>query len=146
METKEKRSEQADLTRQARRLDRKTLSPLGRLTLIALLGTALMNVLAFVSILLVEGIFILPIVIFTVMTLLAAGAVAARWHPAPLLGAIVILISSVPMLASPQTTYRLTHPDQPFWFILIVLTLAFSLVAIVAGVGATVQNYRGVRR
>jgi len=43
METKEKRSEQANLTGQARRLDRKTLSPLGRVTLVALLGTVLMN-------------------------------------------------------------------------------------------------------
>ena len=146
MDTSEKRSEQEDLTRQARRLDRKTLSPLGRLTLVAFLGTVLLNVLAFVSILLVEGIFVLPIVIFTVLTGLSAGAVAARWRPAPLLGAIVILMNSVAMLASPQTIYRLTHPNQPFWFILTVLTLAVSLVAIVAGVGATVQNYRGVRR
>jgi hypothetical protein len=146
METTEKRPQQADLTRQARRLDRKTLSPLGKLTLVALLGTALMNTLAFVSILLIEGIVIPPLPVIVVVTGLAAGAVAAGFRPAPLLGAIVILISSVPMLADPITIYRLTHPEQPFWFILIVLTLAFSLVAIVAGVGTTVQNYRGARR
>jgi hypothetical protein len=146
METKEKAPEQADLTTQARRLDRKTLSPLGKLTLAALLGAALMNVLAFVSILLMEGIVVPPILVSVVLMGLSASAVAARWRPAPLLGAIVILISLVPMLTSPQTAYRLTHPEQPFWFILIVLTLAFSLVAIVAGFGATVQNYRGARR
>jgi len=146
METIEKRPEQADLTRQSRRLVRKMLSPLGKLTLIAMIGTILMNVLAFMSILLIEGIVIPPLPVIVVVTGLAAGAVAAGFRPAPLLGAIVILISSVPMLADPVTIYRLTHPEQPFWFILIVLTLAFSLIAIVAGVGATVQNYRGARR
>ena len=146
METIEKRSEQADLTRPATSLSRKKLSPLGKLTLIAMFGAILMNTLAFVSILLIEGIVIPPLPVIVVVTGLAAGAVAAGFRPAPLLGAIVILISSVPMLADPVTIYRLTHPEQPFWFILIVLTLAFSLVAIVAGVGATVQNYRGVRR
>jgi len=146
METIEKRPEQADLTRQSRRLVRKMLSPLGKLTLIAMIGTILMNVLAFMSILLIEGIVIPPLPVIVVVTGLAAGAVAAGFRPAPLLGAIVILISSVPMLADPVTIYRLTHPEQPFWFILIVLTLAFSLIAIVAGVGATVQNYRGEQR
>ena len=146
METIEKRPEQADLTRQSRRLVRKMLLPLGKLTLIAMIGTILMNVLAFMSILLIEGIVIPPLPVIVVVTGLAAGAVAAGFRPAPLLGAIVILIGSVPMLADPVTIYRLTHPEQPFWFILIVLTLAFSLIAIVAGVGATVQNYRGARR
>ena len=42
METIEKRPEQADLTRQSRRLVRKMLSPLGKLTLIAMIGTILM--------------------------------------------------------------------------------------------------------
>lgn len=146
METKEHHTEPADLTRQIRRLDRKMLSPLGTLTLAALLGNALMSFVAFLQILLVDGDVVIPILVIVVVTGLSAGAVAARWRWAPLLGACVALIFSVLPLATQQTTYILTHPAQ-FWpFIILVLGLAFALVAIVAGVGATVQNYRGVRR
>jgi len=146
METKEKGPEQTDLTRQAHRRDRKTLSPLGMLTLVATLGFALMTFVAFLQILLADGVVALPILVIVVMTLLAAGAVAARWRPAPMLAACVTLFFTVVPLATQQTTYQLTHPAQFLPFIIIVLELAFGLVAIVAGVGATVQNYRGVRR
>lgn len=106
-------------------------------------GTILVNTLTFVSILLVEGIVIPPLPVIVVVTGIAAGAVAAGFRPAPLLGAIVILISSVPMLADPVTIYRLTHPEQPFWFILVVLTLAFSLVAAVPQIGTASANANG---
>ena len=146
MKTKEKGPEQADLTRQARRLDRKTLSPLSRLTLAATLGFALMIFVAFLQILLVDGVVALPILVIVVVTGLSAGAVAARWRPAPLLAACVTLFFTAVPLATQQTTYQLTHPAQFLPFIIVVLELAFGLVAIVAGVGATVQNYRGMRR
>ena len=146
METTGKVPEQTNLTRQARGLDRKTLSPLGKLTLVGLLGYSLTAFIVFFRVLLVVGLFVPPIIVVAVVTGLAAGAVAARWRPAPLLGAIVLLISLVPMLTSPVTIYDLTHPAQFLAFILVVLALAFALVAIVAGVGTTVQNYRGARR
>lgn len=146
MNIKEKVPEQTDLTRQTRRLDRKTLSPLGKLTLAATIGYALMTFAAFLQILLVDGVAVPPILVFVVLTLLAVGAVAARWRWAPLLAAVVAFLTSALPLAGQQNTYQLTHPAQFLPFLILVLALAFALVAIVAGVGATAQNYRGVRR
>ena len=146
MDIKENVSEQTDLTRQARHRDRNTLSPLGRLTLVATLGYALMSFAAFLQILLVDGVAVPPLLVFVVLTLLAVGAVVARWRWAPLLAAVVVFLTSALPLATQQNTYILTHPAQFLPFILLVLALAFALAAIVAGVGATIQNYRGVRR
>jgi hypothetical protein len=143
METTEQRPEQADLPSQARRLKRKTRGPLGTLTLIALLGYTLMNVVAFFRALLIEGIFVPPILVFAVLLLLTTGVVAIRLRWTPLFGAIVTLLTVTITLIQPHNTYVLTHPAQ-LEFILLVLASAFGLVAIVAGVGATRRNYRGI--
>jgi hypothetical protein len=143
MESKEPVSEQTDLTRQARRLARNTRSPLSTLTLAALLGNVLLTFVAFLQLLFVNGVVVIPLLVIVMVTGLAAGAVAARWRWAPLLGAGVALIFSVLPLAMQQTTYQLTHPAQFMSFSLMVLGLACALVAIVAGVGATLRNYRG---
>ncbi|HEY6411096.1 MAG TPA: hypothetical protein VIY29_26865, partial [Ktedonobacteraceae bacterium] len=76
METTEKRPERADLPSRARRPNRHTRGPLGTLTLIALLGYTLMNFIAFFRALLVDGVFVPPIIVFAVLALLVAGIVA----------------------------------------------------------------------
>jgi hypothetical protein len=146
MDSKEPVAEQTDLTRHARRLAPNTLSPLSKLTLAALLGNALLGLVAFLQLLFMDGVVVIPLVIIVVVTSLAAGAVAARWRWAPLLGAGVALTFSVLPLAMQQTTYQLTHPAPFVPFSLMVLGLACALVAIVAGVGATLHNYQGGRQ
>jgi hypothetical protein len=143
METKEKHTEQANFTNRAPSLDRNRRGPLGTLTLVAFLGYVLMHFVAFFRALLVDGDFVPPILIFAVFLLLVAGVVATGWRWAPLLGAFVSLVTATLVLPDPHNTYVLTHPAHPE-FIVLVLLSAFALVALVAGIGATVQNYRGV--
>jgi hypothetical protein len=142
METQETRPASANLSKQAPRLKRHTRGPLGTLTLIAFLGYILMDFVAFFYTLLVEGIFFPPILIFTGFLLPFAGVLATRWRFAPLPGAVVSLLTVTFLLLQPHNLYVLTHPAQPD-FIVAVPTIAFGLVAGVAGVWATVENYRG---
>lgn len=142
METKEQHTEQADLTKLIRRGTRKMLSPLSTLTLIALLGYTLTYFVTFFRALLVDGNFVLPILVFAVFLLLISGMVAIPWRWTPLFGAGMTLLTLTFVLLQPHNTYVLTHPAQPE-FMLLVLASAFGLVAIVAGVGATMRHYRG---
>ena len=141
METKEKRPEQADLANLAHSPDRNTRGPLSKLTLIAFLGYILTYFVAFSVVLFVEGIFFLPMLLFPAFMLLAAGVVATRIRWAPLLGAVVTLITLIFVFSQPEEIYVLQHPAHPL-FNVFVFMIAFGLVVIVAGVGATVQNYR----
>jgi hypothetical protein len=142
METTEQRPEQDDLPSRARSKDRHTQGPLGTLTLTALLGYTLMDFVAFFRALLVDGVFVPPILVFAVLLLLVSGIVAIPWRWTPLFGACMTLLTLTFVLIQPHNTYVLTHPAQPE-FMLLVLASAFGLVAIVAGVGATMRNYRG---
>ncbi len=110
METTEKRPEQADLTRQARSKDHSTRGPLGRLMLIAFIGYAFMYFVAFFYILLVGKVFIPPIVIEAALVLLATAVVATRWRWAPLLGALVALLTLLDPIFQPHNIYTYTHP------------------------------------
>jgi hypothetical protein len=103
-----------------------------------------MGVLAFVRILLVDGVAVLPILILAMPVLLSALAVATRWRWAPLFAAVMVLITTGLPLAGQQDTYELLHPAQFVPFLLGVIALAVAMVAIVAGIAATIQNYRGV--
>jgi len=142
METTEKHPEQADLPSQPRSKERRTRGSLGTLTLLALLGYTLMHFVAFFRALLVDGIFVPPILVFAILLLVVSGIVALPWRWTPMFGACVTLLTLTFTLIQPHNTYVLTHPAQPE-FMLLVLASAFGLVAIVAGVGATMRNYRG---
>ena len=70
----------------------------------------------------------------------AIPIVAARWRWAPLLAAIYwILVIVMNMKVIP---YDITHPEFFNTFAFTVIILALTVVGIVAGVGATIQNYR----
>ncbi len=143
METKEKRPEQADLASHAHGLDRHTRGPLGTLTLVAFLGYAFMDYTVFFYALFVAKAFIPPMVIEASLVLLAAIVVATRWHWAPYLGALVALLTLLDPIFQPHDIYDFTHPGQSnYEVILIVLVIAFGLVALVASVGTIMQTYR----
>jgi hypothetical protein len=143
METQEIRPAAADLSKPAPRLKRHTRGPLGRLTLIAFLGYVLMDIVTFFYTLLVERIFFPPILLFAGFLLPFAGVLATRWRFAPLPAAAVSLLTVTFLLLQPHNLYVFTHPAQSE-FIVAVPTIAFGLVAGVAGVWATVENYRGM--
>lgn len=144
METTEKRPEQADLTRQARRLDRHKRGPLGRLTLVAFIGYAFMYFVEFLYILLVGKIFIPPVLIEVALVFLAAGVVATRWRWAPHLGALIVLLTLYDPIFQPHDIYGFTHPGQSnYEFSLILLVIAFGLVSLVACAGSIRRTHWG---
>ena len=112
METTEKRTEQADLPRQARSKDRTTRGPLGTLMLVAWVGFVFMYFVTFFNALLVFGAFVPPILIFAVLTLLGAGVVATGFRPAPLLASVVALVTLLVPIIQPHNVYVFTHPAQ----------------------------------
>jgi len=142
----EERLEHVDPRRRARAPGRTPLAPLGTLTLAALLGNALAYLVQFSFLFLTAGMVVPPILIIAVLTLLVAGAVATGWRWTPLLGALVVLVTSTLTLSVPPVIYALTHPGNVVTFSTSVVLLACALVASVSGVGATIQNYRDAAR
>ena len=143
METQEQRPAPADPSLQAPRQTRTTRGPLATLTLIAFLGYDLTYFAVFVNALLGADGFEPQILGSAILLLLLSSVVAIRWRWAPLFGATVSLVTALFVFLQPHSINVLTHLIQPE-FIIIVLSMACALVALVAGVGATVQNVRGV--
>jgi plastocyanin len=73
--------------------------------------------------------------------LAAIPIVATRWRWAPLLGALCWILLEV--VNRHVTPYDLTHPEAYNTFAVTLIFLALAVVGVVAGIGATVQNYRG---
>lgn len=119
------------------------LTALGWTTALALLGNTLVYVFQFFFLRLVLGISIIPVLVFALLTLLASGLVLARLRWAPLLGALVAGVITVILLFVPDTISALLHPAvDPGHFSSTLFTLAFALVAIVAGIATTIQTSR----
>ncbi len=120
------------------------LSALGKLTVAAVLGLPLLLATGLV----VQGLNVTNLLITGIALILAAIVtaiiVATRWRWSPLLGALVyaaILAASIPIIP-----YALSHPTETYMFALTVVLLALSVIAMGAGIGATVQNYRAGSR
>src|SRR5260221_2902513 len=114
---------------------RTRLSALGKLTVAAVLGLPLLLSTGFV----VNGLNVTNLLITGIALILAAIIVATPWRWSPLLGALVyaaILAASIPIIP-----YALSHPTETYMFALNVGLLALSVIALGAGLGATVQNY-----
>jgi plastocyanin len=123
---------------------RPPLSALSKVTLVALLGIAMVVTANFLVIWLLYGAFVPEFFVGIVPALTVAGLIAGRLRWVPALGAGVALLIIVFFLIAPEDLYTLTHPGNDFIsFMLELLALAFALVVIVAGVGATIQNYQG---
>jgi len=119
---------------------RPRLAALGKLTIGALVGIALIVV---YSLVVVVRHFDPTAAGFALVALICAGVVAIGWRWAPLLGTLLsglMLSGYIPLLG-----YILTHPDEPN-FVAATLFLPMSILGIVAGIGATVQNYLGGER
>jgi len=120
----------------------KPLGALSKITIAALLGNACAYLVYLYLVTRVTG-FITPILIISLVTVLVAGLIATgrRWFP--LLGALLALVSSSIDLAQSESAYNLAHPADFDFFSVGVLILACALIAFGAGVGATIQSYRG---
>src|SRR5258708_30019487 len=82
-------------------------------------------------------------VIAIIHSQLAACFVFSRVRWAPALGSGVAFLTATLWLFAPDYQYDFTHPGgNVIDFILLVIILAFALVVVVAGVGATIQNYQ----
>ena len=144
METKEQHAQQVELPIRASRPVRTTRGPFGTLMLIAFISYAFMYFVAFFYIFLVGKAFIPPVLIEAVLVLLAAGVVATRWRWAPHLGALVALLTLRDPIFQPHDLYVFTHPGQSnYEFSLILLVIAFGLVALVACVGSIIRTHWG---
>jgi len=135
---------QEDLKRPTRR----SLPVLGKVTAVALLGQAIAVTVQMLITLLPHGTFMpgfFIAIIPALPALLAAGFVVSRVRWAPALGSGVAFLTATLWLFAPDYQYDLTHPGgNVIDFILLVIILAFALVVVVAGVGATIQNYQSV--
>lgn len=123
---------------------RPPLSALNIITLVALLGQALVVTADLLDAWLLQGAFVPPFFIGIIPALIAAGLITRRLRWAPALGAGVALLTMALYLTDPGELYTLAHPGNGFInFMLELLVLAFALVVIVAGIGATIRNYQG---
>jgi uncharacterized cupredoxin-like copper-binding protein len=118
---------------------RKPLPALSKWTVATLVALALM--LIWLQVAVVRG-FSPPLALAlgTPALIVAVPIVATRWRWAPLVGAIFwILLTVVNRRVIP---YDITHPEFYDTFAFTVIVLAVTVVGIVAGIGATIQNYR----
>ncbi|HET9223401.1 MAG TPA: cupredoxin domain-containing protein [Roseiflexaceae bacterium] len=113
------------------------LAALGKVVVAALVGVALL--LIYVQVL-IFGTFVLPLTICVIISVVVAGIIALGWRWAPLLGTIWILLAIV--LNAEGMRYDLTHPEQLHSFAWQVSMDALLLGGVVAGIAATMQNYR----
>jgi len=117
-------------------------SALSKVAAIALLGTSLAYfanlLLAFIA----AQTFILPLLILGVVTLLGAALCFLRFRWAPAVGAAVALGAISVQMSVPINQYFITHPSDAASFITLITILSFGLVGMIAGITATLQNYR----
>jgi uncharacterized cupredoxin-like copper-binding protein len=87
------------------------------------------------------GFFLVLALAFGTPTLvIAALIIATRWRWVPLLGAIFWMLIIVANLG--VIPYDITHPEAYNTFAFTVIVLGLAVAGIVAGIGATLQNYR----
>jgi uncharacterized cupredoxin-like copper-binding protein len=121
---------------------RQPLSALTRLTVAGLVGIGIL--IPFSIIVIVGGKVDARGLFFTVFAWLLAALVAGRpvggWRWSPVLG--TILGSLLLMMAAPYMQHGLSHPESTLVFAFWVVFLPVILIAGLAGIAATVQNYR----
>ncbi len=120
------------------RQQRRPLTALGKLTVAALIGLAL-SYLYLVVVLI--GAFE-PIAITVPISLLLAGMVATGWRPAPAIAAFVCFLGLLPELPMLPGHLGQFDSNMPAFVVNVLVILPLFVVVIVAGIAATVQNYR----
>ena len=122
------------------------LSALGKTAAIATLGNSLAYFVDTVLVLVFGKVFILPLLILALVTLVAAGISFLRFRFAPAIGALIVLGAAIGTFTVPINQYHITHPSEATTFITDLIILAFAVVAVVAGIAATLQSYRSLER
>ncbi len=119
----------------------RSISALGRVTAGALLISGL-TYFVYIAIIYAAAGLIVPLVIIGTVVFVAAIVVATGWRWAPALGALVALATSIGGLTQPYFPNDLAHPSGAGQFIPVFIIETCALLAIVAGIAATIQNYR----
>lgn len=120
---------------------RTRLSALTRLTMAALTGLA--GMLVYSQAMLLGG-FDVTQTILAMVLLGVVGLMATGWRWVPLVGALlsVLLVSA----NGDVVIHDLMHPEALHVFVVLLSIVAIALIATVAGISATVQNYRSGER
>lgn len=130
-----------------RRAWRHSLSALEKVTAIALLINSL-SYWAYILIVYLSARFlVIPLVVIASVMLLASiiAGIGLRWTST--VGALIALGVTIGSYAQPFFPYDIAHPGSIGGFIPVVILTACAVIAIIAGVAATVQNYsRSERR
>ncbi len=116
------------------------LTASARLTVAALLGLALSYL--YLVVVLIGG--FVPMVITVPVALLLAGIVATGWRPAPAIAAFVCVLGLLPEISNVPGHLQEISTNPPSFVVNVLLIVPLFAVAIVAGVAATVRNYRRV--
>lgn len=123
---------------------RRALGALSWVTVLALLGLVACNV----WLLAMLGYVIWPRAINGIIMLIAGGMTLTGLRWAPLLAAILMLSFQALhwAFAGSVDLYQLTHPAETAPFLNTFLQYVLVFLGVIAGVGATVQNYRNEDR
>ncbi len=119
---------------------RRPLTAPAKLMVAALVGLTL-SYLYLVVVLIGEFV---PLAITVPVALLLAGLVASGWRPAPAVAAFVCILGLLPEIPMLPGHLREITTDPPSFIVNVLFILPLFAVAIVAGIAATVQNYRRV--
>ena len=106
------------------------------------LGALIVNALAYGSDLLRLGLFDPEVSTIVALLLVASALVATGWRWAPLLGG---LLAGAIILGNPFLLINLSDPGAGLFFAATVVEVVSGLTALLAGIAATVQNYRARR-
>ena len=117
-------------------------STLSKVATLALLGTSLAYFAWLLLVLITTHNFVPPILALGIVTLLGAALSFLRFRWAPALGAVVTLGVVSFQMSVPIAQYFFTHPSDAADFIMLLTILSFGLVGSLAGIAATLQNYR----
>jgi len=93
-------------------------------------------------VLITAHVFVPPILVLGMVTLLGAALSFLRFRWAPAVGAVVALGVVSFTMSVPPPQEAITHPSEAAGFIPVLTILSFGLVGIVAGIAATLQHYR----
>jgi hypothetical protein len=115
--------------------------PLTLLTRVTL-GALFVNALGYASELLRLGPFDPEVSTIVVLLLVASALVATGWRWTPLLGG---LLAGAIILGNPFLLINLSDPGAGLFFAATVVEVVSGLTALLAGIAATVQNYRARR-
>jgi hypothetical protein len=122
---------------------RQPLSTLSKVTVGALLVNACAEIIPLFLHLFGEGRLSVPLLVVSVLGLLMAALAASGIRWMPLLGGLVVMVTSTLAISQPENTYALLHPGADgVHFGILVILLASALVALVAGAIATLQSER----